>query len=62
MVIAIMRLGRNDAAFACCGVQARAESAAILLVRLSDEAFLPAIFAVSLFNHVYVLPKPYVFG
>jgi hypothetical protein len=23
---------RNDAAFACCGVQARAESAAILLV------------------------------
>ena len=52
MVIAIMRLGRNDAAFACCGVQARAESVAILLVRLSDEAFLPAIFAVSLFNHV----------
>jgi len=60
-------------------VQARAESAAILLVRLSDEAFLPATFAVSfapgtklpptlafslisLFNHVYILPKPYVFG
>lgn len=34
VVIAIMRLGRNGAAFACCGVQARAKSAAILLVRL----------------------------
>ena len=54
-----------------------------LLVRLSDEAFLPVIFAVSyarcghlaqnslstlafslvsLFNHIYVLPKPYVLG
>lgn len=61
----------------------RAESAAILLVRLSDEAFLPANLCrflcpirspgtklpptlafslISLFNHVYILPKPYVFG